>query len=325
MVIRDFGIWTQIAGYGYLGVNFFFILSGFVIAMSLKNRSASQFLRARATRLFPALWASATITFLVTLVLAKTPTELTILSSGLSMTFGGDRWISWAASLTGVPAWFGISAIDASYWSLLIEAHFYLLVAAVLTSRISKLALLAFILWLVASALNFFYPTWRFDMVFVLAWAPYFAAGMLFYRWFEKGLSRSLVGPIILCFVLSLSYAHKSALRDGYEIVWLSMLIVGFFFAFFCVVASHRLEKILPSKLAQVLGAISYPLYLLHQVIGYLVFNWLHLNFTLVQSFPLITLALLLAVVTLVAYLVNQFVELPSRNIFRIFHPLSNR
>ncbi|MEL7088997.1 MAG: acyltransferase family protein [Planctomycetota bacterium] len=40
--------------YGYLGVEFFFMISGYVIFFSAKNRSAAQFATLRATRLYPA-------------------------------------------------------------------------------------------------------------------------------------------------------------------------------------------------------------------------------------------------------------------------------
>src|SRR6218665_347663 len=48
--------------YGYLGVNFFFMLSGFVIMASCKNRSAWEFSILRAIRIYPTFIACLFIT-----------------------------------------------------------------------------------------------------------------------------------------------------------------------------------------------------------------------------------------------------------------------
>jgi peptidoglycan/LPS O-acetylase OafA/YrhL len=39
--------------YGYLGVNLFFIISGFVISLSIKHNSLIKFIISRFTRLYP--------------------------------------------------------------------------------------------------------------------------------------------------------------------------------------------------------------------------------------------------------------------------------
>ena len=48
--------------YGYLGVDFFFILSGFLIALSITNKSIFNFLSSRIRRLYPTYWISVIIT-----------------------------------------------------------------------------------------------------------------------------------------------------------------------------------------------------------------------------------------------------------------------
>src|SRR2546430_146899 len=47
---------------GWVGVEIFFVLSGFVIAQSADGKSAYRFLVGRAGRLLPAIWICATIT-----------------------------------------------------------------------------------------------------------------------------------------------------------------------------------------------------------------------------------------------------------------------
>ena len=43
----------ELLKYGYLGVDLFFIISGFVITKSIENRSLKQFIIARFIRLYP--------------------------------------------------------------------------------------------------------------------------------------------------------------------------------------------------------------------------------------------------------------------------------
>ena len=54
--------------FGWVGVEIFFVISGFVIANSASRASPTQFLLGRALRLYPAVWVCATATLLVLLV-----------------------------------------------------------------------------------------------------------------------------------------------------------------------------------------------------------------------------------------------------------------
>ena len=50
--------------YGHLGVNLFFIISGFVIFMTLdRTKSVIDFVVARFSRLYPAYWTALALTF----------------------------------------------------------------------------------------------------------------------------------------------------------------------------------------------------------------------------------------------------------------------
>lgn len=51
--------------YGYLGVQLFFVVSGYVILLSVQGKTLRQFFLSRITRLYPAFWVAVTLTFLV--------------------------------------------------------------------------------------------------------------------------------------------------------------------------------------------------------------------------------------------------------------------
>ncbi len=61
--------------FGWIGVETFFVLSGFVIAYSAEGTTAFDFPRGRFIRLYPTAWICSTFTLLV-LVVCKAPDEL---------------------------------------------------------------------------------------------------------------------------------------------------------------------------------------------------------------------------------------------------------
>ncbi|WP_323183277.1 acyltransferase [Streptomyces sp. NBC_00038] len=113
------------AAYGWIGVEFFFVISGFVICMSSWGRRARDFFVSRVIRLYPAYWFAVLFT---TAVLTLWPAEFTAIPSAkvilnLSMLQQGE----------------GAPAVDGVYWTLWSELRFYvvfmLVVATGLTYR----------------------------------------------------------------------------------------------------------------------------------------------------------------------------------------------
>ena len=110
--------------FGWVGVEIFFVISGFVIANSASRSSPTQFLLGRALRLYPAVWVCATATLLVLLV------------------FGTGRAsefiMPYIHAMTLVPEGVTKQSLDVVYWTLAAEMAFYLFVfLAMLTKRIT--------------------------------------------------------------------------------------------------------------------------------------------------------------------------------------------
>src|SRR3954465_3556967 len=59
--------------FGWVGVEIFFVISGFVIANSASRSSPTHFLLGRARTLYPAVWVCATATLLVLLLFGGEP------------------------------------------------------------------------------------------------------------------------------------------------------------------------------------------------------------------------------------------------------------
>ena len=90
--------------YGHYGVQLFFVISGFVIFMSIeKVKSPFEFLYKRFVRLYPTFWMSLFLTFFFLFF------------------FGPDlikpKYSQLFVNLTMVPKIFGFKAVDGVYWT----------------------------------------------------------------------------------------------------------------------------------------------------------------------------------------------------------------
>ena len=100
---------SMISRFGYLGVDFFFILSGFVIMSSAQSRGAFQFAFARALRIYPAFVICLIFTLAISYFLNDS-------------TYSVYEIVANAAILNDH---LGIPNIDGVYWTLQAELKFY--------------------------------------------------------------------------------------------------------------------------------------------------------------------------------------------------------
>jgi peptidoglycan/LPS O-acetylase OafA/YrhL len=242
---------------GLIPVYFFFIISGFVITLTLERvPSAVDFAFARFSRLYPAYWASIFLTSAILLALPmpqleRTPFEI-------------------AVNLTMIQSVFNIPHVDGVYWSLYVELCFYLFVFFLRFFDVWRYLPRILIVWAITAVGYGFFdqklnpvPTVIVD-IFVLAYAHFFIAGMVFYRVGKQGGFHPLDWVLLaLCTV-------SAMLRYPMEI---SLSIVGAFVVFGLVVTGHA--RILATQPLLYLGSISYSLYLIHQNIGYAIINHL--------------------------------------------------
>ncbi|SSF24850.1 Uncharacterized protein conserved in bacteria [Klebsiella pneumoniae] len=113
--------------YAYLAVQLFFIISGFVIFMSVDNKKGPfVFLTSRFIRLYPAYIISVFLTFAFVYLIP------------ISYPFDFNDFFG---NLTMIPSLLGSKPANPAYWSLAIEIFFYLYVFILLffVSNIKKL------------------------------------------------------------------------------------------------------------------------------------------------------------------------------------------
>lgn len=265
----DFPLIEAVARYGYLGVHLFFLISGFVILMSATNATPRSFAASRASRLYPALWAAATLT-------AGTAW---LLHDARFMVSGVD----YLANLTMAPHWFGATYVDGAYWSLVYELHFYILVW--LAIRFGLMDRVEWLLagWLCISAANLMHPTWAAEFWLNAQWAPFFAAGGLCYLVRLHGLTRWRAALLAASFLLAevyalqygpLSSAHAADASASIAAPAVALIVAGMF-ALFLLIAAGRL-RLPASPVVFYAGALTYPMYVIHQHFGFMVYGGLH-------------------------------------------------
>jgi peptidoglycan/LPS O-acetylase OafA/YrhL len=252
--------------FGWIGVEIFFVISGYVIAASAEGAAPRAFLRRRAQRLLPAAWVCATISFAALAALAALPLG----------TLAG-QW------LRSVSFWPIGSMIDPSYWTLAIEAAFYAAVAFRLRGgatrgRIEGLA------WGIGAASAVFWLTQlgigsldglrmndRLLQLLLFVHGAFFAIGALLYAVHRDGLTvRRAVGlTLFLCIAGLEITAHA---RDMAQDLSASPLVPVLLFAagVAMVALCRRIQPWLnwTGGQAATLGLMTYPLYLLHQQMG---------------------------------------------------------
>lgn len=237
-------------GEGGYGVHLFFIVSGFVILMSLERSTASQFLISRFTRLYPVYWLACLTTF-----------ALLSLSHWIDYDVTPGQFL---VNLTMLQSFVRVSDVDGVYWSLAYELGFYAFLFTAL--RLCGPRIVPFLPWyMLAGAVLFrfaepYIPHPLHLLLMLHQYAELFGCGLSLYLLRTRGFS--LVQAAILP-----AAPLVEALYDG----WHGLIAVGLIVTAMSVACLSRWQ---PGRLARPLiwlGGISYALYLTHQMLGYAV------------------------------------------------------
>ncbi len=302
-VTKDFPLFK----YGYYGVQLFFMISGFVIFMSLDNsKSALEFVRKRWLRLFPTM-------FLVSMLIYSTANLFYERPAGEPSAYDllpGLVFIhpSIVSKLIGS----SVSSLEGAFWSLYIEVFFYFISCLLYFSLgRSRLMMFIFSIFITTSVLNLL----SYDVSILLS------LGFGYYGWFfigcftyEKINGRvSFVDHVALIISVILCLKFDSENIESLSI--LIFIIVLFFFSFYI----EFLSGFLTNKLLLFFGFISYPLYLMHEnmMISTImkVLYVIELEGWISYIIPIIPLAL----ISLVSWFIALKVEPLLRNLINIF------
>lgn len=305
--IADFENVREISRYAYMGINFFFVISGFVIFMSIEKGSARHFLVSRFSRLFPAYWAALCLTTLITVLIGADVFTVT-------------PW-QFISNITMVNELFSVKAIDSAYWTLFIELQFYLLVYILLLFGLMKYVQQFIAVVLIVSLIALYLPIAQADTMWTEIfphWSGYFACGGVFYLLRRDGINYYRLALVVIAFlyVLKQSTLFGELMSSWFNIEFNLTIIViinSVFFASFCITVFCK-GHFLRQRWCYYLGILTYPLYLIHQHIGYMVFN----AFGDTNNIALLVLVTII-VVLILAWLIHHYVEVKLAKAFKRF------
>jgi len=303
----DFSLpdWEPVLKYGYLGVQVFFVISGFVIAYSAEGRAPMQFAIARFARIYPMFVLCMTLTFLV------------IINFGAP--YMSATTSQWVANLIVKPELLGQEAMDGSYWSIFYEIVFYGWIFALMALGLFKRSMYPVIIavWLVVSVIDrMFFGSSLMRYLLLTDQSGFFCAGLVLYAAFRDGYTPRnllLIGlSIAVAMYQSVELAQWNRVHyaTSYSdiVVALSCLVIVAIIA----VAIRIRQTFLPQWIMLALGGLSYPLYLLHQHIGYVILN----NFAAAATSNMMIVATVLLLIG-ISYLFWRFIDRPAQQLVK--------
>jgi peptidoglycan/LPS O-acetylase OafA/YrhL len=291
---------VPVTKYFYLGVPLFFVVSGFVIAYSAEGRPLQRFAIARFARIYPGFLFCMTLTFLVILLLGKPSLQV--------------AWQQWFANLfVGAPL-LRQPYVDSVYWSIVIEIVFYGWVAVAIALGVFDRRLPELVVaWLALSMTNeLMLESGVLRRVLITNYSGFFAAGLMIYLLF-RGRRTPFVWALLF------TATAFAAIQENWNADWqrergveLSPLVVvvGSVVAVLLVAGGVLVRRVpIPAAVLLALGGLTYPLYLIHQSLGYVVFN----RFEGAGVPPMLLLGGTITAMIALSWLVYRFVELPAR------------
>lgn len=268
---------------GQLGVALFFLISGFVIPFSLERYSRSSFLIARILRIYPVYAAAVAV-------------DLAVLA--LSAAYWGRPFHipvgEVLANLLLINTLVGVPTLDMINWTLGVEMKFYLLVALLNQSvRTGRMAVLCCVAVLLAAC--------GADLVYIV----FMGIGVAFKFHHDGRLSlRVLIaaaGGLFTLFLAAMFWRMGKAVFGNFVTYGYALGLFGLAY-----LLRHRAK---PIAVLDRLADVSYPLYVLHTLLGYSLLKVLMMGEGL-SYLP--ALALTVTVLAAVAWGLHWAVERPS-------------
>ncbi|WP_274913715.1 acyltransferase family protein [Streptomyces sp. WZ-12] len=288
--------------YGCLGVQIFFVISGFVICLSGWGRTLRSFVASRISRLYPAYWVAI---LLVTAVFALPWVAFKALSPSEVLT-----------NLTMLQYPLGVHRVLGVCWTLWAEMRFYALFAlcVVLPGATRGRVVLFCAGWTLAAALAQSSHEPFLNTVLMPQYAPFFIGGVGLYLLHRFGRKDPVAWTIVLVsWLIGQHYAvaglwhapsvHAFSYRSATVII--AVVTAGFALVAAVALGAFRWAD---WRWLTVAGALTYPFYLVHEHLGWVVIGALHRGAGLPSYATLLgTVALML----LLAWTMHRWVERP--------------
>jgi peptidoglycan/LPS O-acetylase OafA/YrhL len=257
--LRHFVVFEQ----GTLGVNLFFLISGFVILLTLeKCRSFGEFLYRRWLRLFPAMLLATVLIYVTSGWLPERPVgQLSLVNTLPGLCFIDPFLLE---TLFGIDT----RAVDSAFWSIFVEVKFYLIFGLLYFVTKKRALPILLVLFLVS-----------FVVTLTASSTPSSAAAQFLNMALNRVLALRHFGWFVIGALVFKAYSHRDKKALALSICLLPLAIlansewtidafivsVALYMVFISALFSIRVAALFASPMFVFGGFISYPLYLIHQ------------------------------------------------------------
>lgn len=315
MLFGHVGDYPVYFSHGSYGVLVFFILSGYLTFKKYENIDRKKFLSGRFLRLYPVYWAALVITMLLVVLFLP---ERAVPTKDFLINF------------TMLQGFVGAKNVDAAYWTLYCELFFYVIIVLASYTKfrnrtlhlIVAITILQFFVLLLS--LSNHHLAVLLKKIVDSLYLHCFMIGGLFavleenifkrYSFADEHESATCTtkqllnyGTIGVCYIYNCGqqyFSHEKA--SGHFLLVSSILCLVSIIAFRYWGGQFRVAKYLKPLIW--IAGISYPIYLLHQNIGYIIIKEM-------ESIGLINELWLIVPITIIivmAYLLDRFIGKPT-------------
>jgi peptidoglycan/LPS O-acetylase OafA/YrhL len=292
---------------GPFGVALFFLISGFVIPFSFEKMSRLQFLIGRAFRIWPTYFIGFIIS--ITLVLIAVWID------------GQARPLSFRTilehSIVGGREIFSIGSMDGVIWTLEVEVRFYLVAALIYPAlaRGFKLAFVAPVVLLLAAYFEQSQTSYAWmsgslaqELFVYVPYVIFMFVGVAF-NFYYRGYQSALQSAILIALVSASSYLALRLVLPDYTFIARSYFLAILVFSVSMLLGDRIRWNWAPLAF---LAEISFSLYVVHALTGYVVLNFLLVRLS-VNSYVALLTAFIVALTF--ATILNRAVERPSQRL----------
>jgi peptidoglycan/LPS O-acetylase OafA/YrhL len=309
---------------GKFGVLLFFLISGYVIMLTLERTDGIvEFAARRFARLWPAM------------VFAATYSAIVINLSNAPAAYGMDWWyvkpFEWVSSILFVPpgllaTWLGMNDpsqynwVEGVYWTLWHEVRFYALVALIFLVSPRQFfhwvwaAVQVASTFMLLSAQSGFFSQYSLSLVLQPNFLCWFTLGLVAHQWSTTHTKPALVialGASVVALlaqgIVDLSSTPNLASQPLKHLV----LYTAIALPFILFLTNSRLLYPLTLRPVIMVGLASYPLYLMHEVVGMVYMHWFYSIG--IPAFFAVFLAIFISIG--LALLTHRAIELPGKRL----------
>jgi peptidoglycan/LPS O-acetylase OafA/YrhL len=286
--------YPAVLGIGRFGVHVFFVISGLVISMTvLRSKGGLDFAWRRFSRLFPAMVVCCTMTYIFTKLLPVPGFNFSLRD--------------YFASFTLMPERLSASFVDGSYWSLGVEVRFYIWVV-IFTFILGKNFWKGFVVLGLLAILQEISGLSFTNYYLIGANIHFFLFGISFWYFIydRKPVPAWLT---LICGSIIYAMRYKAYSVPGGYVELTNLIILGSIVLLFISI-HYRMGRSRYLAPFAYMGAISYPLYLIHQTIGVTIIHSLKSRTAISDG---MAASCALVVVVVLAIVTHHFVELPAQ------------